>query len=106
MAHLEGRGMRILDRGWRITSGGLRGELDVVAVDGRTLVVVEVKTRRGDRYGGPLVAVTPDKQRRIRALAAAYLRERRPRTTSVRFDVVAVWLRPTGTELRHVRSAF
>lgn len=105
---LEARGHVVLARNWRLRSGALRGELDLVtrAPDG-PLVFVEVKTRRSDRFGGPLAAIPPRKQAKIRALGAAFLRETGVRARAVRFDVVGVWLRPgCDPQLSHVRSAF
>lgn len=105
--HLRDRGMRILARNWRLAAGELRGELDIVALDAGVAVVVEVKTRRGDGLGGPVRAVTPRKQRRVRALAAAFLREARLGARAVRFDVVGVVLPPGGQpRLDHVVDAF
>jgi putative endonuclease len=80
------RGYAILDRRYRTR----RGELDIVALDGLTLVFVEVKTRASTRCGGPLDAVTPAKCRRIAAMAADYQLRRRLQTRVCRFDVVAV----------------
>jgi putative endonuclease len=95
--------------GYKIISrGGGRGELDVVAVDGRTLVFVEVKTRRGDDAGSPQAAVDLEKQRRITRAAARFLKRHELLDHSARFDVVAVtWpaeaRRPT---IEHFRAAF
>lgn len=105
--YLENQGFRLAVRNWRPHGVGLRGELDIVAARDRVLAFVEVKTRRGDGFGGPLAAVTWDKQRRIRRLAAAYLRDCRVRADEVRFDVIAVWLRPgRDPEIEHVEGAF
>ena len=76
------------------------GELDLVARAGDLLIVVEVRTRADDRYGGAAASVTRDKQRRIAATAALFL-DQRPdlRNCRVRFDVIVVrdgrieWLR-------------
>jgi putative endonuclease len=54
------------------------------------LVVCEVKARRRDVHGHPVEAVTPAKQRRLRRLAAAWLRSQGARWDVVRFDVVTV----------------
>src|SRR5689334_1782733 len=51
-----------------------RGELDIVAVDGRTVVFVEVKTRTSDQSGTPAEAVDRDKQLKLSRLALAYLK--------------------------------
>ncbi len=88
--HLEALGMRILVRNWRCRYG----ELDVVATDasGRTVVFVEVKTRTGDGFGGLAEAVTPEKVRRIRRLAALWLAQQDDRFGALRIDVVGVRL--------------
>lgn len=102
-------GLRVVARNWRLSTGELRGELDVVALDDRArqVVVVEVKTRRGDAAGGPLVAVTTRKQARIRRLAAAMLVDAHLPYRLVRFDVVGLWL-PDQHEgrLEHLEAAF
>lgn len=94
------RRYKILDRNWRCREGEL--DLVVQAPDG-TIVFSEVKTRTTSRFGAPVEAVTVDKQRRIRQLAARYLQslpgepsrsarseQRRPAGRRIRFDVVAV----------------
>jgi putative endonuclease len=102
---LKRRGYRILDRRWRCRLG----EIDVVAEDGDTLVVVEVKSRSRGDYGPPVDAVDRVKRRKLLQLARAYLRSRRleEAKVTVRFDVVGVTARsgePPRVEI--VRSAF
>ena len=93
---LERRGWQIVARNARVK--GIRGELDVIALDGRTLVVVEVKTGRACARSGPvsmLEMVGPKKQRKLRALASAWLRAHRtelPPLQGVRIDVVGLRL--------------
>jgi len=100
--HLAAAGMVVLDRNWRCEVG----EIDIVARDGDTLVVCEVKTRSGTAYGSPLEAVTPAKADRLRALAARWLADRRVRPAAVRIDVVGVRRPRVGpTVLEHVRGA-
>lgn len=107
VTYLQARGYLIVTRNWRLASGELRGELDVVAALDGTLVFVEVKTRRGEAYGGPLLAVSASKQAKVRALAAAFLRSTSWRAPLVRFDVIAVWLRPGAPpRLEHLPGAF
>jgi putative endonuclease len=83
---LRRRGYEILERRWRCRLG----EIDVVARDGETLVVVEVKARSRSDYGPPTNAVDGKKARRLERLARAYLRARRLTDVNVRFDVVGV----------------
>ena len=86
-------GMEVLDRNWRCA----QGELDVVARDGATLVVCEVKTRSGTGWGTPAEAVTPVKLARLRRLAGAWLAEHDDvRPERVRVDVVGVLRSRTG----------
>lgn len=85
----------------------LRGEIDIVARDGETLVFVEVKMRTGRGYGRPEESVTPGKQRQIRKVAEGYLLLRRPGDVACRFDVVAI--RPgdgAGYAVEHIVDAF
>ena len=110
VAHLVADdGLEVVVCNWRRRHGEVRGELDVVARERGTgtLVVVEVKTRRSQRHGGPLLAVTPAKQARIRSLTTAMLPELDLRCRRVRFDVVGILLptRATG-RLVHVPGAF
>jgi putative endonuclease len=92
----------------------VRGELDLIGLDGDALVFVEVKARRAGSAAGPetpALAVGPRKQRKLRSLAAAWLRDRGydvPRHRELRFDVVGVRLDPAGrpVEYEHLRSAF
>jgi putative endonuclease len=97
--------------GYIIVARGQRddlGELDLVAVDGRTIVFIEVKTRRGNVAGHPAEAVDEQKQRRITRLALAYLKRHDLLEHPCRFDVVAVtW--PSGVkrpQIEHIQNAF
>jgi putative endonuclease len=89
-AWYEAAGYSVVARNWRVREG----ELDVIARRNGVLVFCEVKTRRGDAFGGPAEAVTARKQARIRGLAAQWLSANRTRADVLRFDVAAV--RPNG----------
>ncbi|MDO4436659.1 MAG: YraN family protein [Coriobacteriaceae bacterium] len=105
--YLTDRGYEIIDRNYRCCEG----EADLVAFDPDSdeVVLIEVKTRRGeerslDRY--PEEAVTPAKQRRYRRIALQFAAEHYP-VPSVRFDVIAVTLVPSALgKLRHLYGAF
>jgi putative endonuclease len=101
--HLEGLGLVVLSRNWRCRDG----ELDLVATDGRTLVVCEVKTRSGANFGTPEEAVTDEKAGRIRRLATQWLRTYKVGWCPVRFDVVAILAPPGETpSITHLPGAF
>ena len=57
--YLQAGGYRVLDRNWRWRGPDVRGELDIVALNGDILVVCEVKSRRSSVAGRPIDAVTP-----------------------------------------------
>ena len=108
---LERAGWLIVERNARARD--VRGEIDLIALDGETLVFVEVKARRAGSVGGPetpAAAVGPRKRAKLRGLAAAWLRDRGyavPRHRELRFDVIGLRLdRGKPVEYEHLRAAF
>lgn len=110
--HLASRGYRIVARNAR--PGEVRGELDVIAVEGRTLVFIEVKAGRVGAIAGPekpAAAVGARKRAKLRSLAVAWLRAnegRVPAYGQLRFDVIGIRLDDAGAvaEWEHLRGAF
>jgi len=103
VAFLERSGLTIVERNWRCQAG----EIDIVALDGDTLVLCEVKTRRTAAKGTPEEAVTPAKQRRYAKLAAAYVQAAGIEPVAVRFDVITLLaIAEDRALLRHYRAAF
>lgn len=101
--YLAAQGLRTLARNWRCRYG----ELDVIAeeVATNTVVFVEVKTRTGDGFGGLAEAVTVQKLRRIRRLAALWLVEQTSRYAALRIDVIRVRLgHRREPELTHIKG--
>jgi putative endonuclease len=86
------------------------GEIDLIVRDARTLVFVEVKTRRGPHGGSVWDALDERKRRQVRQMARAYLHDTpgRPPTRDIRFDAVGVVLCGAGSLLRleHLEAAF
>lgn len=108
--YLTEQGFTVLDRNWRC----VRGEIDIVATEGRCLVVCEVKTRRSEAFGAPFEAVGRRKVRRLRRLAGQWLEQRADAiawpggargTDDVRIDIVSI-LRPAvgPVTLTHLRG--
>jgi putative endonuclease len=84
------------------------GEIDLVAVDGRVVVFVEVKTRRSKKKGEPWEAVDLAKRKKLLHLAEAYLKREDLNDQRARFDIVSVtWLEGAHRpEIEHLIDAF
>lgn len=98
-------GYLILERNFRCKGG----EVDLIArdPDDKSLVFVEVKTRRGLSYGVPQLAVTTFKQRQISKATLTWLSKNRLHDTNARFDVIAILLSPDGVpSIEHISNAF
>ena len=102
--HLERLGYEVVARNHRTRYG----EIDLVAADADTLVIVEVKTRRGS--GNPWDALHERKRLQVRRMGLAYLSDvgDRPRRPQIRFDAIGVTFDGEGrlTALDHLESAF
>jgi putative endonuclease len=99
--------------GYRVVAGNYRtrfGELDLIVCDDTSIVFVEVKARRAGALESAVQAVPPEKRKRVRRMAAAWLAEAsdRPRSRELRFDVVAVTVDSDGRLVRldHLEAAF
>ncbi len=91
--YLQSQGMVVIDRNWRCQEG----EIDIVARDGRTLVVCEVKTRSGLGRGGPLESVSRQKRSRLRRLAIRWVAANAVLYDEIRIDVIGVLRTPQGS---------
>lgn len=96
--YLVEQGMSVITRRFR----GGDGEIDLVMLDGETVVFVEVKSRPTSHAGMGLLAVTPAKQRRMTHAALSFLLEREWMERLVRFDVVEI----SRSGLIHIPHAF
>ncbi len=100
-AHLVGAGFAILARNWRCPAG----EIDIVARDGAVLVICEVKTRSGLRFGAPLEGVTARKAARLHRLAAAWVHAQGVHPREIRIDLVGVLQEGRApAQVEHVRG--
>ena len=84
--YLEKQGFEILKRNYLIRGG----EIDIIAMDGETLVFVEVKTRFGREYGYVREAITSWKLRYLKKVATYYMMEKNWHDKSCRIDLVAI----------------
>jgi putative endonuclease len=101
---LKRRGLTIVARSARDRIG----ELDLVAVEGRVVVFVEVKTRTSHDAGHPFEAIDSDKQRRLTRAALSYMKRHDLLECAARFDVIAITWPDDSKEptIEHVRNAF
>ncbi|WP_456697289.1 YraN family protein [Aeromicrobium sp. P5_D10] len=90
--HLRSIGLVVLATNWTCKFG----EIDIVARDGSTLVICEVKTRTSHRHGGPFEAITGQKAARLRRLATQWLQVHDISPPSLRIDVISVVVPPQG----------
>jgi putative endonuclease len=102
--HLKASGYQILAQNYRFQ----RGEIDLIALQDKRIVFVEVKTRRSLKFGLPQSAVTEQKQRQISKIALAYLQTENLLDAPCRFDVIAIYLTPQFELLRleQIENAF
>jgi putative endonuclease len=105
--HLQQQGLLLIERNF--TSRG--GEIDLVMRDGETLVFVEVRFRKSDRFGTPVESITASKQRKLVQTAQLYLLAHPVwRNQPCRFDIVAA--RPAdsggdnGLQFEWIKNAF
>ena len=104
LEHLQQQGLRLLAQNWLCK----RGELDLVMLDGDTVVFVEVRYRKYAQWGGALASIDARKRQKL-ILAAQFflLSEQRWADAPCRFDVVAIQSTPHGTaDLHWLRNAF
>jgi putative endonuclease len=94
---------KIVARSYRL----LRGEIDIIAYDQKTLVFVEVKTRRSRDYGFPEESVTPSKQQQVRKIAQGFLAKKNLQNVECRFDVISLSFdEKERYSVRHIKNAF
>jgi putative endonuclease len=107
--YLKKNGYKIIEQNYR----NQMGEIDIIAKEKKTIVFVEVKSRRSIRYGSPKWAVTPPKwavtpkkQRKISMVALYYLKTTGQTDAKARFDVVAIMINRDEPRIEIVKNAF
>lgn len=86
--YLAEQGYQIIETNYRCPLG----EIDIVARDGRTIVLVEVRTKTGLSFGSPEESINADKKRRLKRLALSYLQSKSCSEMPCRIDLIAVML--------------
>ncbi len=78
-------------------------EIDIIAQFKKTLVFVEVKTRKTNNFGAPLEAITPTKYKHIRTGLMQYLQENKNKFSNYRIDAIGITLEPS-VEIKHLQN--
>ena len=99
--YLMEKGYEILERNWR----NVHKEVDIIAKNGKYLVIVEVKTRLTDEYGNPDIAVNRTKQWRLISAANSYI-SRNNLDVETRFDIVSIIVKDGNPVIEHIEDAF
>jgi putative endonuclease len=99
---LKKKGYKLVERNYRCAAG----ELDLVMLDQRVIVFVEVKTRTGSGYGTPLEAVAVRKQKKMIYVAQFFLSAKKLSQREARFDVVGVSWPGAQPLVEHIENAF
>ncbi|MGH7766483.1 MAG: YraN family protein [Candidatus Binatia bacterium] len=100
--YLSKKGYRIVERNYRCPVG----EVDLILLDRRVIVFVEVKIRRHERFGIPLEAVHPRKQQKMIKTALWFLTEHKLHNRDARFDVVGIAFGAREPVVEHIENAF
>lgn len=103
LKYLKRKKFKIIKKGFRL----YKGEIDVIAYDRKTLVFIEVKTRRSRSFGLPEESVTTAKQRKIKKIAQGFMAFNNLENVECRFDVISLILKKNdGYFIRHFKDAF
>jgi len=100
--YLKRKGYKVVERNYRCAAG----EVDLIVLDRRVIVFVEVKTRTGHGFGTPLEAIQPRKQRKMMQAAQFFLSQKKLHQRDARFDVVGISWPGREPVIEHVENAF
>jgi putative endonuclease len=100
--YLKEKGYKLVERNYRCAAG----EVDLIVLDRRVIVFVEVKTRTGHGFGTPLEAIQPRKQRKMMQAAQFFLSQKKLHQRDARFDVVGISWPGREPVIEHVENAF
>lgn len=97
--YLKKNGFSVIERNYR----SVTGEIDIIAREGKSLVFLEVKGRRNEKFGSPFEAVNKPKQRKIIKTAICFIKQNKLRPEEIRFDVVGI---SSEDKIEHIKNAF
>lgn len=98
--YLEQKGYKIIERNFTCR----QGEIDIISIDKKELVFIEVKTRSNDKFGRPIEAVDTNKQKHLSKAIKYYLYSRNLENEYVRIDVIEVYLYEQSYRINHIKQ--
>ncbi len=101
-AFLKKKGYQIHTVNYRTRSG----EIDIIAEHKKIIIFIEVKSRKTDSFGPPVLAITPFKQRQISKTALEYISSNKLFDTDARFDVISIYYQNKKPVIDHIINAF
>ena len=101
-SYLENQNYQILEKNYRLTLG----EIDIIAFIEKTVVFVEVKTRKSLCFGLPCEAVTAKKRHKIYIIAECYISNKHLYNFNCRFDIIEVYIQDKDNRINHLINAF
>jgi putative endonuclease len=101
-SYLEKQNYQILEKNYRLTLG----EIDIIAFIEKTIVFVEVKTRKTLCFGLPCEAVTAKKRHKIYIIAEYYISNKNLYNFNCRFDIIEVYIQNKESKINHLINAF
>ncbi|MDP5273423.1 YraN family protein [Chengkuizengella axinellae] len=97
---------KVIEKNWRCKLG----EVDIIAYDNDTLVILEVRTRRDTgKFGTPHESINFKKQQKVRSISQMYLQQKNLQQAKTRIDVICIILNKTGNtvlSIDHIKNAF
>ena len=100
--YLQKQGYNIIERNWRYSRNG---EIDIIAEDKKTLVFVEVKTRKSVNFGHPLEAIDEKKFFQVKTIAQIYIAQAEKKYANYRIDAISIIL-SNPPEIKHLKNIF
>lgn len=99
--YLAELGYKVIERNWRHR----KDEIDIIALDGRFLVIVEVKTRSTEIFGEPEEAVTASKQKFLIRATEEYI-FMKDIELETRYDIISIIIKGDREIIKHIKEAF
>lgn len=98
--YLKQKGYKIIERNFTCK----QGEIDIISIDGKELVFIEVKTRTNGKFGRPIEAVNINKQKHLSKAIKYYLYSRNLENEYIRVDVIEIYLYRKGYRINHIKQ--